>query len=138
MSLINFRNVNTQCGNWRTILPLRFYVKSILLFPEAQNLQLWVGTVLAGSRLWVWIFRWVKVRLQKFTKPKINFEMFKLHIPKIIDFTKNLSGRKFLKFPHCGMPTLLEDEVVDTLLLVPELLLVELLDGNPRIPFILV
>ena len=64
--------------------------------------------------------------------------MFKLHIPKIIDFTKNLNGRKFLTFLHCGMPTLLEDEVVDTLLLVPELLLVELLDGNPRIPFILV
>ena len=30
---------NTQCGNFRIFLRLRFYVKTILVFPEFQKLQ---------------------------------------------------------------------------------------------------
>ena len=43
--------IGTQCGNFRILLPLRFYVKSILEILEVPKIAIF--TVLKPQRVWI-------------------------------------------------------------------------------------
>ena len=100
---------NTQCGNFKIYLQLRLYVKSILLIlmPKTALLNIWVtldfeflGTFYIFK---CEIFPKSKLKASKTYKTAV-FDLLK---SVKIDFTKNQSGRKIAKFPHCGKSLLI-------------------------------
>ena len=92
-----------QCRNLAIFLPLLFYVKSILAafrrsiiavftilkteFPVLKEFHTWKRQKILNPKL----LKWSKRQFWGFKMTNVNF-------------TLNLSGRKFLKFPHCVFP----------------------------------
>ena len=97
---------NTQCGNFRIFLLLRFYVKSILIILKSQKLpfmpfeQPWILNFRNFWHFQVWIFS-----KNQNSKPSklLKQQFFDLLKSAKIDFMQKQNGRKIAKFPHCAI-----------------------------------
>ena len=96
---------STQCGSIRNFLPLRFYVKSILVILKPQKLPFW-----PIEQLWILNFRiFLTFPSVKFPKnwnsktPKLlKWQFFTLwNQPNLISRKIRVAGI-FLQFAHCA------------------------------------